>query len=101
MPLVNFERVSKNVNRVGFQVIDDISKPMTTLLFSILQEDGKWMYTGGEDCRVRLWEMNSQNCKRVFDAQTPVNAVCLHPNEGKCPIIYDLSLYNLHKASET
>ncbi|XP_037026806.1 protein LST8 homolog [Bradysia coprophila] len=68
MPLVNFERVSKNVNRVGFQ------------------EDGKWMYTGGEDCRVRLWEMNSQNCKRVFDCQTPVNAVVLHPNEVEMAI---------------
>lgn len=68
VPIVNFEGVTKNVNRVGFQ------------------EDGKWMYTGGEDCRVRIWEMNTQNCKRAFDCQTPINAVCLHPNQVEMAI---------------
>lgn len=68
VPIVNFEGVTKNVNRIGFQ------------------EDGKWMYTGGEDCRVRIWEMNTQNCKRAFDCQTPINAVCLHPNQVEMAI---------------
>lgn len=63
-PIVNFEGVSKNVTRVGFQ------------------EDGKWMYTGGEDCRIRIWDMNSPPaCKRIFDCLTPINGVCLHPNQ--------------------
>lgn len=22
-----------------------------------LQEDGKWMYTGGEDCTARIWDL--------------------------------------------
>lgn len=44
------------------------------------------MYTGGEDCRVRIWEMNTQNCKRAFDCQTPINAVCLHPNQVEMAI---------------
>lgn len=68
VPIVNFQGVTKNVNRIGFQ------------------EDGKWMYTGGEDCRVRIWEMNTQNCKRAFDCQTPINAVCLHPNQVEMAI---------------
>uniref|UniRef100_A0AAG5DMP3 Target of rapamycin complex subunit lst8 n=1 Tax=Anopheles atroparvus TaxID=41427 RepID=A0AAG5DMP3_ANOAO len=64
-PIVNFEGVPKNVTSVGFQ------------------EDGKWMYTGGEDGKVRIWDMSSPNpsCKRIFDCQSPVNAVCLLPNQ--------------------
>ncbi|XP_058127549.1 protein LST8 homolog [Anopheles ziemanni] len=64
-PIVNFEGVTKNVTSVGFQ------------------EDGKWMYTGGEDGKVRIWDMSSPNpsCKRIFDCQSPVNAVCLLPNQ--------------------
>lgn len=69
-PIINFEGVAKNVTSVGFQ------------------EDGKWMYTGSEDCRVRIWDMNSQSpvCKRMFDCLTPVNAVCLHPNQVELAI---------------
>ena len=69
-PIINFEGVSKNVTAVGFQ------------------EDGKWMFTGSEDCRVRIWDMNSQNpiCKRMFDCLTPVNSVALHPNQVELAI---------------
>ncbi|XP_063700798.1 protein LST8 homolog [Culicoides brevitarsis] len=69
-PIVNFEGVSKNVTRIGFQ------------------EEEKFMFTGGEDCRVRIWDMNSHSptCKRIFDCQSPVNAVCLHPNQVELAI---------------
>lgn len=62
-PVMNLEGVSKNITRVGFQ------------------EDGKWMFTGGEDNRVRIWDMKTQICKRAFDCQAPINAVALHPNQ--------------------
>lgn len=41
------------------------------------------MYTGGEDFRVRIWDLHAANpvCKKVFDCLAPVNAVCLHPNQ--------------------
>ncbi len=38
-PVINYEGVSKNVTSVGFQ------------------EDGKWMFTGGEDCTARIWDL--------------------------------------------
>ncbi|XP_055617958.1 protein LST8 homolog [Toxorhynchites rutilus septentrionalis] len=69
-PIVDYDCVLKNVTRVGFQ------------------EDGKWMFTGGEDCRVRIWDINSRIplCQRIFDSLTPVNAVCLHPNQVELAI---------------
>lgn len=46
------------------------------------------MFTAGEDCRVRIWDMSSPNpqCKRMFDCQTPINAACLHPNQVEMAI---------------
>lgn len=66
-PVVNYDGVSKNVTAVGFH------------------EDGKWMYTGGEDCSARIWDLRSRNlqCQRVFQVNAPVNCVCLHPNQGE------------------
>lgn len=63
--IVNYEGTSKNVTSVGFQ------------------EDGKWMYSGGEDCRARIWDMRSKNsqCPKIFEVQAPINCVCLHPNQ--------------------
>ena len=37
--LINYDGVSKNVSVVGFQA------------------DGKWMFTGGEDGVVRIWDI--------------------------------------------
>ncbi|XP_055846080.1 protein LST8 homolog [Episyrphus balteatus] len=68
-PLISFDGAQKNVTRLGFQ------------------EDFKWMYTAGEDCRVRIWDMDmsfgfsTPACSRVFDCQAPINAACLHPNQ--------------------
>ena len=38
-PIVNYEGISRNVTAVGFH------------------EDGHWMYTGGEDCSARVWDL--------------------------------------------
>merc|ERR1712088_1142621 len=64
-PVVNFEGVSKNVMAVGFQ------------------EEGRWMYTGGEDGTVKIWDLRMRNlqCQRIFQANAPVNSVTLHPNQ--------------------
>lgn len=63
----NYEGTSKNVTGIGFQ------------------EQGKWMYSGGEDCRARIWDLRSRNASnqavKLFEVQAPVTCVCLHPNQ--------------------
>ncbi|CAG9828910.1 unnamed protein product [Diabrotica balteata] len=63
--IVNYEGTSKNVTCVGFQ------------------EDGKWMYSGGEDSRARIWDLRSRNnqCPKIFEVQSAINCVALHPNQ--------------------
>ncbi|KAK9393327.1 target of rapamycin complex subunit lst8 [Crotalus adamanteus] len=41
-PVINYDGVSKNITSVGFH------------------EDGRWMYTGGEDCMARIWDLRPQ-----------------------------------------
>ncbi|KAL0272188.1 UNVERIFIED_CONTAM: hypothetical protein PYX00_005264 [Menopon gallinae] len=66
-PIINYEGIVKNVTSIGFQ------------------EDGKWMYTGGEDCSARIWDLRSRNlqCQRIFQVSAPVNCVKLHPNQSE------------------
>lgn len=63
--VINYEGVTKNVTGLGFQ------------------KDGKWMYTAGEDCTAKIWDLRTRNlqCQRIFQVSAPVNCVCLHPNE--------------------
>jgi len=66
-PVINYDGVSKNITAVGFH------------------EDGKWMFTGGEDCSARIWDLRSRNlqCQRIFQVNAPVNCVYIHPNQGE------------------
>ena len=38
---------------------------------------------GGEDGCVRIWDLRMRNlqCQRIYQAQSPVNSVVLHPNQ--------------------
>ncbi|XP_076030597.1 MTOR associated protein, LST8 isoform X2 [Oratosquilla oratoria] len=64
-PVINYEGISKNVTAVGFQ------------------ENGKWMFTGGEDCTAKIWDLRSRNLhvSRIFQMNAAVNCACLHPNQ--------------------
>ncbi|XP_060521775.1 target of rapamycin complex subunit lst8 isoform X2 [Cylas formicarius] len=48
--IVNYEGTSKNVTCIGFQ------------------EDGKWMFSGGEDCSARIWDLRlgTIQCPKMF-----------------------------------
>lgn len=64
--IINYEGTSKNVTDVGFQ------------------EDGKWMYSGGEDGSVRIWDLQMKESEsKLFTAKNPVTCVCLHPNQNE------------------
>ncbi|CAH0554363.1 unnamed protein product [Brassicogethes aeneus] len=64
--IINYEGTSKNVTCVGFNA------------------DGRWMYSGGEDGRARIWDIRSRNnssCPKIFEVQAPITCICLHPNQ--------------------
>jgi len=63
--VINYDGISKNVTAVGFQ------------------ENGKWMFTGGEDKSVRIWDLRSRSlqCQHMFQLSAPVTSVVLHPNQ--------------------
>uniref|UniRef100_A0A673U1X4 Target of rapamycin complex subunit LST8 n=1 Tax=Suricata suricatta TaxID=37032 RepID=A0A673U1X4_SURSU len=66
-PIISYDGVNRNIASVGFH------------------EDGRWMYTGGEDCTARIWDLRSRNlqCQRIFQVNAPINCVCLHPNQAE------------------
>jgi len=43
------------------------------------------MYTGGEDCMAKIWDMrvNQLNCQRIFQVSSTVHSVALHPNQNE------------------
>uniref|UniRef100_A0A674MH95 Target of rapamycin complex subunit lst8 n=1 Tax=Takifugu rubripes TaxID=31033 RepID=A0A674MH95_TAKRU len=53
-PVINYDGVSKNITSVGFH------------------EDGRWMYTGGEDCLARIWDLSQ--------SKSVVKRIVLHWN---------------------
>lgn len=81
-PVVCYDGLSKNVTSVGFF------------------DTGKCMYTGGEDNMARIWDLRARSgqCNRIFQVNSPITSVCLHPNqtelivadEGGCINIWDL-----------
>ncbi|XP_073755763.1 target of rapamycin complex subunit LST8 isoform X2 [Callorhinus ursinus] len=86
-PIISYDGVNKNIASVGFH------------------EDGRWMYTGGEDCTARIWDLRGKSvwgrqqrpvermcpsqrsrnlqCQRIFQVNAPINCVCLHPNQAE------------------
>lgn len=45
--VIDYDGISKNVTAVGFR------------------ENGKWMYTGGEDGTARIWDLRYADCIRM------------------------------------
>eukprot|EP00761_Pharyngomonas_kirbyi_P012465 gb/GECH01012492.1/.p1 GENE.gb/GECH01012492.1/~~gb/GECH01012492.1/.p1 ORF type:complete len:360 (+),score=78.23 gb/GECH01012492.1/:1-1080(+) len=62
-PLMSLEGHTANVVSVGFD------------------REGRWLYTGGADNTIRIWDLRTRSCERLFKAPGPVNTVALHPNQ--------------------
>ena len=63
-PVSTYEGVGKNVTAVGFN------------------DENKWMFSGGEDGTVRIWDLRVRNTpQKLSVASCAVNTVVLHPNQ--------------------
>mmetsp|Transcript_16050 Transcript_16050/g.21210 ORF Transcript_16050/g.21210 Transcript_16050/m.21210 type:complete len:277 (+) Transcript_16050:103-933(+) len=64
-PYISFEGHSHNVMEVGFH------------------REGKWLYSGGEDGTIKIWDLRTPNCQMTHEVKSSVNTVQLHPNQGE------------------
>lgn len=49
-----------------------------------MSADESWMYTGGEDETVKIWDIRaSPDHQREFTHQSPVTSVVVHPNQAE------------------
>lgn len=64
-PEINLEGFNNNVLSIGFQ------------------EDSKWLYSGGEDCVTRVWDLRTRKnqSQRMYESESAVNSVKLHSNQ--------------------
>ncbi|GMH33002.1 hypothetical protein BSKO_00836 [Bryopsis sp. KO-2023] len=64
-PVVQYENHTNNVTAVGFQ------------------KENKWMFSGSEDGKIKIWDLRTSRCQRDMNCKAPVNTVVLHSNEGE------------------
>lgn len=64
-PEINLEGFNNNVLSIGFQ------------------EDSKWLFSGGEDCVTRIWDLRTRKnqSQRMYESGSTVNSVKLHSNQ--------------------
>ena len=64
-PVSTYEGVGKNITCVGFN------------------EAGTWMYSGGEDGSLRIWDLKARNLQsqKLYPANCPITCASLHPNQ--------------------
>jgi len=64
-PVIQYEGIKLNITALGFT------------------EDGKWLYTGGEDCNAKIWDLRSHSlqAQSIFQVSAAVNCAWLHPNQ--------------------
>lgn len=64
-PEINLEGFNNNVLSIGFQ------------------EDSKWLFSGGEDCVTRVWDLRHRRnqSQRMHESDSAVNSVKLHQNQ--------------------
>lgn len=43
--------------------------------------DGRWFYTGSEDCLAKVWDLRARNCQLYFENTCAVHTMDLHPSQ--------------------
>ncbi|KAF8636705.1 hypothetical protein AX17_003509 [Amanita inopinata Kibby_2008] len=64
-PVATFEGHAMNITSVSFH------------------SEGKWLVTGSEDGTIRTWDLRNPHTHKTYDNGSPVNDVCIHPNQGE------------------
>lgn len=64
-PVITFEGHTGNVTALQFH------------------REGKWLATCSEDGSIRIWDMRHKHLHRTYDNASPVNDLCIHPNQGE------------------
>ncbi|KAH9484145.1 RNase P and RNase MRP subunit [Psilocybe cubensis] len=66
-PLATFEGHTNNVTSIAFN------------------SEGKWLVSGSEDSTIKIWDLRNpaNNVHRTYYNKSPVNDVCIHPNQGE------------------
>jgi G protein beta subunit-like protein len=87
VPVHVYEGHSGNVTAIGFP------------------KKSNWLYTASEDGSIKIWDFNSHRSQRTYERTSPVNAVCLHPNQSELIAGYengDICLWDLaHNSHRT
>ena len=47
------------------------------------QRDFKWIFTGSEDKKIKIWDTKHPRCRREYLNNSPINYALLHPNQGE------------------
>jgi G protein beta subunit-like protein len=50
-------------------------------------KDGRWLYSGGDEGSVRLWDMRAPGTAKEYEANDPVAAMCIHPNQKDLVVV--------------
>ena len=62
-PSATYEKFEKNVTAIGFQKLN------------------QWIFTGGEDGQLCIWDLRTATCQRKLKVPSAVNTAVLHPDQ--------------------
>jgi G protein beta subunit-like protein len=62
------------------------------------QREEQWLFSGGEDKMIRIWDFKTCKIKKAIECKSSVNSVVLHPNQAELIVAEEsgnLSIFDL------